>query len=58
MGQVPRQSPPGPVRSWVGEAKMGPEGSVTRLIQFLRSDDAAERDVAVRLIWSRYYQSE
>jgi len=35
---------------------MGPEGSVTRLIQFLRSDDAAERDLAARLIWSRYFR--
>jgi RNA polymerase sigma factor (sigma-70 family) len=32
------------------------EGSVTRLIQFLRSDDAAERDLAARLIWTRYFR--
>lgn len=41
----------------VGELlKMGREGSVTRLIQFLRSDDAAERDLAARLIWTRYFR--
>jgi RNA polymerase sigma factor (sigma-70 family) len=32
------------------------EGSVTRLIQLLRSDDAAERDMAARLIWLRYFR--
>jgi RNA polymerase sigma factor (sigma-70 family) len=32
------------------------EGSVTRLIQLLRSDDAAGRDLAARLIWRRYFQ--
>jgi RNA polymerase sigma factor (sigma-70 family) len=32
------------------------EGSVTRLIQLLRSDDAAERDLAARLIWRRYFR--
>jgi RNA polymerase sigma factor (sigma-70 family) len=32
------------------------DGSVTRLIQLLRSDDAAERDLAARLIWRRYFQ--
>jgi RNA polymerase sigma factor (sigma-70 family) len=31
------------------------DGSVTRLIQLLRSDDAAERDLAARLIWRRYF---
>ena len=31
------------------------DGSVTRLIQLLRSDDAAERNVAARLIWRRYF---
>jgi RNA polymerase sigma factor (sigma-70 family) len=30
------------------------DGSVTRLIQLLRSDDPAERDIAARLIWRRY----
>jgi len=35
---------------------MGREGSVTRLIQFLRSGDAAERDLAARLIWQRYFR--
>jgi DNA-directed RNA polymerase specialized sigma24 family protein len=30
-------------------------GSVTRLIQLLRSDDSAERDIAARLIWRRYF---
>jgi RNA polymerase sigma factor (sigma-70 family) len=35
---------------------MGREGSVTRLIQLLRSDDAAERDLAARLIWTRYFR--
>ena len=32
------------------------EGSVTRLIQLLRSDDAVERDLAARLIWRRYFR--
>ena len=31
------------------------DGSVTRLIQLLRSDDAAARDLAARLIWQRYF---
>jgi RNA polymerase sigma factor (sigma-70 family) len=35
---------------------MGREGSVTRMIQLLRSDDAAERDLAARLIWTRYFR--
>lgn len=34
---------------------MGSDGSVTRLIRLLRSDDAAERDLAARLIWRRYF---
>src|SRR5271155_4339791 len=32
------------------------DGSVTRLIRLLRSDDAAERDMAARLIWLRYFR--
>jgi len=35
---------------------MGREGSVTRLIQFLRSGNAAERDLAARLISQRYFR--
>jgi RNA polymerase sigma factor (sigma-70 family) len=35
---------------------MVPDGSVTRLIQLLRSDDPAERDMAARLIWLRYFR--
>jgi RNA polymerase sigma factor (sigma-70 family) len=35
---------------------MGREGSVTRLIEFLRSHDPAERDLAARLIWQRYFR--
>jgi len=35
---------------------MAQEGSVTRLIQLLRSEDAAERDLAARLIWRRYFR--
>jgi DNA-directed RNA polymerase specialized sigma24 family protein len=31
-------------------------GSVTRLIQLLRSGDAAERNMAARLIWRRYFR--
>jgi RNA polymerase sigma factor (sigma-70 family) len=31
-------------------------GSVTGLIQLLRSDDAAERDLAALLIWRRYFR--
>ena len=34
---------------------MGGDGSVTRLIQLLRSDDPAERDLAAQLIWQRYF---
>jgi RNA polymerase sigma factor (sigma-70 family) len=34
---------------------MGRVGSVTRLIQLLRSDDPTERDLAARLIWRRYF---
>ena len=34
---------------------MDRDGSVTRLIQLLRSADAAERDLAARLIWRRYF---
>lgn len=34
---------------------MARDGSVTRLIQLLRSDDGAERDEAARLIWRRYF---
>jgi RNA polymerase sigma factor (sigma-70 family) len=36
---------------------MGPQGSVTRLVQLLRSDDAAERDLAAGLIWRRYFRA-
>jgi RNA polymerase sigma factor (sigma-70 family) len=32
------------------------DGSVTRLIQLLRSGDATERDLAARLIWRRYFR--
>ncbi len=32
------------------------DGSVTRLIQLLRSGDATERDLAARLIWQRYFR--
>jgi RNA polymerase sigma factor (sigma-70 family) len=31
-------------------------GSVTKLIQLLRSDDPAERDMAALLIWRRYFR--
>ena len=31
-------------------------GSVTRLIQLLRSDDQEERDLAAVLIWRRYFR--
>jgi RNA polymerase sigma factor (sigma-70 family) len=34
---------------------MGNDGSVTRLIQLLRSDDSVERDLAAQLIWRRYF---
>jgi DNA-directed RNA polymerase specialized sigma24 family protein len=34
---------------------MASDGSVTRMIRLLRSDDAAEREVAARLIWRRYF---
>jgi RNA polymerase sigma factor (sigma-70 family) len=36
---------------------MDRDGSVTRLIRILRSDDTAERDLAARLIWQRYFHS-
>jgi RNA polymerase sigma factor (sigma-70 family) len=32
------------------------DGSVTRLIQLLCSDDTVERDLAARLIWRRYFR--
>jgi RNA polymerase sigma factor (sigma-70 family) len=35
---------------------MSSGGSVTRLIQLIRSADAAERELAARLIWQRYFQ--
>jgi RNA polymerase sigma factor (sigma-70 family) len=35
---------------------MGGDGSVTRLIRLLRSDDSAERDLAAQLIWQRYFR--
>jgi RNA polymerase sigma factor (sigma-70 family) len=35
---------------------MAHDGSVTRLIQLLRSGDPTERDLAARLIWRRYFQ--
>jgi ECF sigma factor len=35
---------------------MAPDGSVTRLIQLLRSRDVAERNLAARLIWQRYFR--
>ena len=35
---------------------MGAQGSVTRLIIDLRSDEAAVREVAARLVWGRYFQ--
>ena len=34
---------------------MSSGGSVTRLIQLIRSEDAAERQAAARLIWQRYF---
>jgi RNA polymerase sigma factor (sigma-70 family) len=34
---------------------MDSDASVTRLIQLLRSDDTAVRDLAARLIWQRYF---
>jgi len=36
---------------------MSHDGSVTRLIHDLRSNDPAVRDVAARLIWQRYFHS-
>jgi RNA polymerase sigma factor (sigma-70 family) len=35
---------------------MSHEGSVTRLIQRIRSADPEERQVAARMIWQRYFQ--
>jgi RNA polymerase sigma factor (sigma-70 family) len=32
------------------------DGSVTRMIQLLRSDVAAERDMAAQIIWQRYFR--
>ena len=37
-----------------GGAKMVSDGSITRLIKLLLSDDAVERDLAARLIWRRH----
>jgi len=36
---------------------MAPNGSVTRLIELLRSDDKTEREMAALLIWRRYFRS-
>ena len=36
---------------------MAHDGSVTRLIGDLRSDDSAVRDLAARLIWQRYFHA-
>jgi RNA polymerase sigma factor (sigma-70 family) len=35
---------------------MGAQGSVTRLIIDLRSDEPAVREIAARLVWGRYFQ--
>jgi DNA-directed RNA polymerase specialized sigma24 family protein len=35
---------------------MGAQGSITRLIIDLRSDQARVREVAARLVWGRYFQ--
>ena len=35
---------------------MGAQGSVTRLIIDLRSDEPGVREVAARLVWGRYLQ--
>ena len=39
-----------------GLRDMAHDGSVTRLIQLLRSDDTVERDLAAQLIWRRYFR--
>jgi RNA polymerase sigma factor (sigma-70 family) len=39
-----------------GLCKMVHDGSVTKLIKLLRSDDPVERDLAARLIWRRYFR--
>jgi RNA polymerase sigma factor (sigma-70 family) len=39
-----------------GTGNMLRDGSVTRLIRLLQSDDAAERELAARVIWRRYFQ--
>jgi RNA polymerase sigma factor (sigma-70 family) len=36
---------------------MGAQGSITRLIIDLRSDDARVREVAARLVWRRYFEA-
>jgi DNA-directed RNA polymerase specialized sigma24 family protein len=38
------------------QGAMGAQGSVTRLIIELRSDDPKVREVAARLVWGRYFQ--
>jgi hypothetical protein len=38
------------------QGAMGAQGSVTRLIIDLRSDDPKVREVAARLVWGRYFQ--
>src|SRR5580700_6680580 len=35
---------------------MADDGSVTRLIELLRSDDKTERELAALLIWQRYFR--
>jgi RNA polymerase sigma factor (sigma-70 family) len=42
----------------VREARaMNPQGSVTRLVRDLRSDNSAVRNTAAQLIWQRYFQA-
>jgi RNA polymerase sigma factor (sigma-70 family) len=38
-----------------GQSAMAHQGSVTRLIQLLQSDDAAQRELAAGQIWARYF---
>jgi DNA-directed RNA polymerase specialized sigma24 family protein len=43
--------------AWMEERSMNPDDSVTRLIEQLRSVDAATRNIAARRIWDHYFPS-
>ena len=59
MEEVPGVAPPDVRRGVVRpqcRCPVGSDASVTRLIQLLRADDPAVRDMAAGLIWRRYFR--